>query len=114
MPPPLVSIIIPAFLRTPREAELLAETLRTVAAQTHQDFECLVVDDGSPLSVRDIADGFPRTTVIRQENAGSAMARNGGIRSARGSYFVFLDADDHLLPQALAAGLSALAEHPHC
>ncbi len=111
---PLVSIIIPAYVTTPRQAELLDETLRTVAAQTCQDFETVIVYDGSPRQVHSVATGHARTVVLRQANAGSAMARNTGIRASRGSYFVFLDADDHLLPTCLEAGLAALAAHPEC
>ena len=111
---PLVSIVIPAYIATPRQAELLDETLRSVTAQTCQDFECLVVDDGSPLEPSSIVGVHRRTRLVRQANAGSAIARNTGIELSAGRYFVFLDADDHLLPQALEAGLSALAARPEC
>ena len=112
--PPLVSIVIPAFIATPRQADLLAETLDTVAVQSCQDFETLVVDDGSPLAVERIAAGRRRTRVLRQPNGGSAKARNTGIAASRGRYLVFLDADDHLLSPAIEAGLDALAEHAEC
>jgi glycosyltransferase involved in cell wall biosynthesis len=49
---------------------------------------------------------------VHQDNAGPAVARNTGIARSRGRYLVFLDADDHLLPCALAAGLDALERHP--
>lgn len=111
---PLVSIVIPAYVATTRQAELLDETLRSVAAQTFQDYEVLVVDDGSPLDVSTVASGHPQTVTLRQANSGSAVARNTGIRASRGRYLVFLDADDHLLPLALEAGLRAFAEHPEC
>jgi glycosyltransferase involved in cell wall biosynthesis len=109
-----VSIIIAAYVATRRQADLLDETLHTVSAQTYPDFECIVVDDGSPLDVRQIANAHPKTITIRQENAGPAVARNTGIQASRGDYFVFLDADDHLLPRALDVGLAALEEHPDC
>jgi glycosyltransferase involved in cell wall biosynthesis len=110
----LVSIVIPAYVATSAQAALLEETLQTVATQTWRDFEVIVVDDGSPLDVAAITREHASVVTLRQANAGSAMARNTGIRSSRGSYFVFLDADDHLLPQALEAGLRALADHPEC
>jgi glycosyltransferase involved in cell wall biosynthesis len=113
-PAPLVSIVIPAYVSSPRQAELLEETLRTVAGQTCSDYEVIVVDDGSPLDVGAIADRHRSTRTLRQANAGSAMARNTGIQASRGQYFVFLDADDHLLPPALEAGLRCFAEHPEC
>ncbi|HUR94109.1 MAG TPA: glycosyltransferase family A protein [Gemmatimonadales bacterium] len=114
MPDALVSIIIPAFVATPRQADLLAETLDTVAGQSCQEFEVLVVDDGSPREVKHIAGTRKRTTVIRQANAGSAIARNTGIAASRGRFLVFLDADDHLLAPALEAGLRGFAEHAEC
>src|SRR5215210_4917827 len=111
---PLVSIIIPAYVATAEQGELLTETLDTVAAQSCQDFEVLVVDDGSPLALAPIGAGRERTTVIRQKNAGPAIARNTGIAASRGRFLVFLDADDHLLTPALEAGLRNFAEHAEC
>lgn len=58
-----------------------------------------------------VAATHARTRVCRQANAGSAMARNAGIGWSRGDNLVFLDADDHLLPNALAAALTHLAAH---
>ena len=109
---PQVSIIIPAFLTSTHQEELLEETLATVEAQTCQDFEVIVVDDGSPLPVQGAVVGGRSTTVIRQTNGGSARARNTGIAASRGRFLVFLDADDHLLPMAVQRGLQALAAHP--
>jgi len=103
---------MPCHLGTPAQAALLDETLRTVSAQTCQDFEVILVDDGSPCPVAPVADAYERTTVLRQDNAGPAVARNTGIARSRGRYLVFLDADDHLLPPALAAGVEALEAHP--
>ncbi len=111
---PLVSIVIPAYVATPRQADLLAETLDTVGAQSCQDFETLVVDDGSPLAVDRIASGRLGTVVLRQANGGSAQARNTGIAASRGRYLIFLDADDHLLPRAIEAGLDGFTAHPEC
>ena len=111
---PLVSIVIPAYVSSPKQAELLDETLHTVAGQTCNDYEVIVVDDGSPLDVGAIADRHPATRTLRQANAGCALARNTGIQASRGQFFVFLDADDHLLPPALEAGLRCFAEHPEC
>src|SRR4051812_19330488 len=113
-PPPMVSIIIPAFLRTRRDADLLHETLDTVAHQHCRDFEAIVVDDGSPYDVARVAASHDRTTTIRRANGGSAQARNTGIAASRGRYLVFLDADDHLLPPALETGVRHLLDHPEC
>jgi glycosyltransferase involved in cell wall biosynthesis len=111
---PLVSIVVPAYVTTPQQADLLAETLDTIAAQSRPDCETVIVDDGSPLAVEPIAAGRPHTTVLRQPNGGSARARNTGIAASRGSYFIFLDADDHLLAPAVEAGLAAFREYPEC
>ncbi len=112
--PPSVSIVVPCYLGTPHQAELLAETLETVAQQQYPNCETIVIDDGSPIDPSPIALRFPGTRCLRQENAGSALARNTGIAASRGDYLVFLDADDHLLPHALEAGLAALAARPEC
>src|SRR4051812_6580858 len=111
---PLVSIIIPAYVATPHQRELLDETLDTLGSQSCRDFETVIVDDGSPLPIEHIAAARPRTTVLRQQNGGSAQARNTGIAASRGSYLIFLDADDHLLPTAIEAGLAAFNQHPEC
>ncbi|HJX27616.1 MAG TPA: glycosyltransferase family A protein [Thermoanaerobaculia bacterium] len=111
---PLVSIVIPAYISSPKQGEILDETLHTVSRQTCDDYEVIVVDDGSPVDVGAIADRHPATRTLRQANAGCALARNTGIQASRGQYFVFLDADDHLLPPALEAGLRCFAEHPEC
>ncbi|MBW3628110.1 MAG: glycosyltransferase family 2 protein [Gemmatimonadetes bacterium] len=106
--------MIPCYVKTAKQAELLDETLHTVAAQTCLDYEIVLVDDGSPLDVAAMAAPHARAVTLRQANAGSAVARNTGIASSRGRFLVFLDADDHLLPRALEAGLNALREHPEC
>lgn len=111
---PVVSIVIPAYVSSGRQADLLDETLNTVRSQNCDSYEVIVVDDGSPLDVSGITANHPRVVTIRQANAGSAAARNTGIALSRGTHFVFLDADDHLLPPALECGLRALADHPEC
>jgi glycosyltransferase involved in cell wall biosynthesis len=115
---PLVSIVIPCYMGSPAQAALLDETLRSVEAQSCRDYEVVAVDDGSPLDVAAVtagrAGGHAAVRTLRQANAGSAVARNTGIAASRGRHLVFLDADDHLLPPALEAGLRGLAEHPEC
>jgi glycosyltransferase involved in cell wall biosynthesis len=74
----------------------------------------VVVDDGSPFDVAGRLAGRPRVRALREENAGPAAARNTGIAHSRGRFLVFLDADDHLLPQALEVGLEVLAARPEC
>jgi len=74
-PTPLVSIIVPCHIASPHQAELLDETLGTVAAQTCRDYELIVVDDGSPLAVGPITGRHPGAVTLRQANAGPAVAR---------------------------------------
>lgn len=111
---PQVSIIIPSYVSTARQAELLDETLHTVDRQAFDGFEVIVVDDGSPLPVHRIVARHPAATAIRRKNGGSALARNTGIAASRGAMLVFLDGDDHLLPGALASGVRQLEAHPEC
>jgi glycosyltransferase involved in cell wall biosynthesis len=105
---PLVSVIIPCFISTEAQAHLLAETLATVQRQTLTDCEVVLVDDGSRLSVTQVAPRFDRLEIVTQSNAGSAVARNAGIARSTGEFLLFLDADDHLLPSALETGVAAL------
>jgi glycosyltransferase involved in cell wall biosynthesis len=108
---PLISVIVPCYVTTAHQAALLDETLRTVADQTSQSWELVVVDDGSPLPIEETVAAYGGT-LVRQINGGSAAARNTGIAQARGEYLVFLDADDHLLPSALDVAVGVFAAHP--
>lgn len=88
---PLVSVIIPAY----NAAAFLAETLDSVLAQTYENVETIVVDDGSTDTTPQLLDSYRnRITVLRQANAGQAAARNNGARSAKGEFLAFLDSDD--------------------
>jgi glycosyltransferase involved in cell wall biosynthesis len=111
---PFVSVVVPCFIRGERDADLLHETLATVDAQSYRNYEVLVVDDGSPHEFRGVVENHAHATMVRQANAGSAAARNCGIARSRGDYFIFLDADDHLLPSAIEVGLQQIASHPAC
>jgi glycosyltransferase involved in cell wall biosynthesis len=106
---PLVSVIVPCY----NGAAFLEETLRSALAQSYAEVEVLVVDDGSTDSSAEIARRFP-VRYMRQENRGLSEARNTGIRESKGSYLVFLDADDRLKPEAIETGLRALALRPDC
>jgi glycosyltransferase involved in cell wall biosynthesis len=97
---PFFSVVIPVYNR----AHLIEDTIRSVLVQTDQDFEIVVVDDGSrddPGKVVAAMDD-PRIDFVRQENRGGGAARNTGIDRARGRYIAFLDSDDHFLPHHLA------------
>lgn len=97
---PFFSVVIPVYNR----AHLLCATIRTVLAQTEQDFEIVVVDDGSRDDPAKVIAGIsdPRIVFVRQENRGGGTARNTGIDRACGRYIAFLDSDDHFLPHHLS------------
>ncbi len=95
---PLISVIVPAY----KTRATIGETLDSVLAQTFEDYEIVVVDDGSPDDVVEFVAGqYPMVRLVRQENRGLAGARNAGIREARGEWVAFLDSDDVWLPDKL-------------
>jgi len=95
---PKVSIILPTFNR----ADTIMRAIRSVQAQSFQDWELVVVDDGSTDNTAALLAGIDaRITLIRQENRGFTEARNTGIRAGSGDYFAFLDSDDEFMPHHL-------------
>ncbi|WP_170599921.1 glycosyltransferase family 2 protein [Ruegeria arenilitoris] len=108
---PQASIIVPAY----NTAATLTETLASLLSQTHDDFEIIIVDDGSQDETPAIARAHatdPKVRVIRQENRGLAGARNTGIAAARGDFVGFCDADDLWLPEKLATHVRHLQAEP--
>lgn len=106
---PQVSVIIPCY----NNHDLIAETLRTVFAQTFQDFEVILINDGSPDTAEleeNLAPFFDKMIYVRQENKGASAARNTGIYFARGAYLAFLDGDDLWLPEYLEMQMKFIAE----
>lgn len=101
----LVSIVIPAHNAEP----WIAETLASVAAQTYDAIEAIVVDDGSTDRTAHMAERFG-ATVVSTRGAGPGGARNAGMVSARGEFLQFLDADDLLAPRKIARQVAALQE----
>jgi GT2 family glycosyltransferase len=106
----LVSVIIPCF----NHAEFLGDAIESVLAQTHPNFEIVLVDDGSTDNTADVAKRYPTVSYTRQQNSGRSAARNTGLRDSHGEFVAFLDADDRFLSHALQTGLDCLAEHPEC
>ena len=114
-----VSVVIPAY----DAADTIADTLESLLAQTHREWEAVVVDDGSRDDTAKVVEGFTRRDarirMVRQANAGEAGARNTGIAAAQYEWLLFLDADDWIAPAYLERMTGALAADPtldavHC
>lgn len=107
----LVSIITPVY----NGERFVAQTIESVLRQTYPHWEMLIVNDGSKDASLDIAQRYStqdsRIRVIDQANAGSAAARNNGIRQAQGRYIALLDADDLWEPTFLESQLRFMAEN---
>jgi len=106
---PVVSVVIPCY----NQAHYLPEAVESVVAQTFHDWECVIVNDGSPDETsqvaRELIARYPdKIRLLEKANGGLADARNAGIASARGRYILPLDADDALRPEALARLVEAL------
>ncbi|MCZ7399982.1 MAG: glycosyltransferase family 2 protein [Candidatus Methanoperedens sp.] len=106
---PKVSVIIPLY----NKGNCVERTLRSILKQTYQDFEIIVVDDGSTDNGPEIVKKFidPRINLIQQDNRGPGAARNIGLTHTKGEYVVFLDADDEWLPEFLQRGLDFLTNN---
>ncbi len=84
------SVIIPVY----NKADTIAESVSSILAQTESDYEIIIVNDGSKDALHDALRKFDGITVIDQPNGGVSVARNTGIKAAKGEYVCFLDADD--------------------
>lgn len=108
---PLVTVIIPCY----RQAHFLPQAVRCVVAQTHRNWECLIINDGSPDDTREVAKGLltdPRIRYLEHPNRGVSFTRNRGIDESRGKYIQFLDADDLMTADKLELQLAALRDEP--
>lgn len=106
----LVSVILTCY----NQGRFLSDAMDSVLLQTYQEFEIIVIDDGSTDHTAEVSRRQPRARYVGQSNQGLSAARNRGIQEAHGEFLVFLDADDRLLPPALEAGVRTLLEHPEC
>lgn len=108
---PLVSIILPTYDR-PR---LLLDAVESVAEQTYEDIELIVVDDHSPEPAEEILDesapdGLRWRCLRHESNEGANVARNTGIRASNGSYIAFLDDDDRWDPKKIERQIAAIED----
>ena len=107
-----LSIIIPVY----RVEATLNRCIESVVTQDFNDFELILVDDGSPDNCPQLCDSWAakdqRITVIHKSNGGLSDARNAGINIAQGDYLTFIDSDDYLAEQTLAPLMLKLTENP--
>lgn len=108
----MFSVVIPLY----NKEDVILRTISSVLTQTLQEFEVIIVNDGSTdKSVEIIKDFFTddRLKIIEQKNQGVSAARNTGIRNAKNEYIAFLDADDEWLPTFLETVCSAIKKYPN-
>lgn len=110
MPHELVSVVVPLYNKATR----IEACLKSVLAQSYPHLEVIVVDDGSTDNgaavVQSVSDS--RVVLLRQENAGVSVARNRGVRAAKGEWIFFLDADDEWKPGLIQALLDLRQQCP--
>ncbi len=108
---PKVSVVIPCY----NQGKYLDETVESVLNQIYQDFEIIIVDDGSTEDfTKKLLHNYqkPKTRVIHTDNQGLASARNRGIKEAKGEYILPLDSDDKIGKEYLEEAVKILAEYP--
>jgi GT2 family glycosyltransferase len=105
----LVSVVIPTFNR----GSLVGRAIESALAQTYQDIEVIVVDDGSTDETHDVVASYrDRVRYVYQTNAGVSAARNAALRKASGEFVAFLDSDDVWKSWRIESQVAALAQHP--
>lgn len=109
---PAASIVMPLF----NKEKEVSRAILSVLSQTMQDFELLVINDGSTDRGRELVRTIkdPRIRIIDKENTGVSSARNIGIQEARASLIAFLDADDEWEPDYLETIMILFHKYPHC
>ena len=109
---PAVSVITPAY----NAASFVAQTIESIRAQTFDDWELVIVDDGSTDGTTDIIGEYQerdgRIRLLHQANAGPSAARNHAMREARGEFLAFLDSDDTWDPEYLDRQLAIFRDYP--
>ena len=108
----MISVVIPLY----NKEKQIAHTLQSVFNQTFQNFEVVIVDDGSTDGSVSEVEKFSdlRIRLIHQKNAGVSAARNRGIEEAKGDLIAFLDADDEWKPEYLATQYHLSQKYPDC
>ena len=113
MASPTVSVVIAAY----NCGEYLRDAVESVRAQTYEDFEVVIVDDGSTdgtwAVIQELAASWPKVRPVLAEHGGTPVNKNRGIRLARGEWIALLDADDIWVPDKLRRCMGYLAANPH-
>lgn len=104
---PLVSVIIPCY----NHAAFLAQAVESILVQKYKPVEIIVVNDGSTDGIDEVMSHFKEIIYISQQNKGLSAARNTGIKTATGTYLLFLDADDFLLPGSISFQVKLMQEN---
>ncbi|WRH68471.1 MAG: glycosyltransferase family A protein [Planktothrix sp. GU0601_MAG3] len=106
----IISVVIPAY----NAENTIQETINSVLNQTFEDFEIIVINDGSTDSTLNIVSGInaPRIKIFSYPNSGAAVSRNRGFAVATGEYIALLDADDLWTPNKLESQYQALQTNP--
>lgn len=111
---PTISIIVPVY----NVENYLPLCIKSIQNQTFTDFECILIDDGSTDTSKNISDNIclidRRFKVIHKKNQGVSSARNIGIDNAKGQYISFIDADDYIHPQMLEILYWAIQNYTTC
>jgi len=107
---PLISVVIPAY----NAGQFLDETLESVLSQTYENWECIIVNDGSTDNTESVVKKWcekdSRFRLTNKENGGLSSARNWGIKESKAEYIAFLDADDILTSDSLEVRINVLIE----
>lgn len=105
---PLISVVVPCY----NQAEYLDECLQSVLDQSYENWECIIVNDGSPDNTEEIGLQWQkkdaRFVYVKKENGGLCSARNYGIDKAKGEYILPLDSDDKIGKEYITMGISIL------
>jgi glycosyltransferase involved in cell wall biosynthesis len=110
----MISIVVPSYNRE----VYLPECVDSILRQTYEDWELIIVDDGSTDDSKMLYDYFtqkdPRIKVIYVEHGGISAARNAGVAASKGEYIAVFDSDDLMMPTRLEKNLKALKDHDFC
>lgn len=111
----MISVIIPAY----NQASKITKTLASLERQSYQDFEVIIVDDGSTDNLSEVVGNYLEKSkmtnsffIFRQRNAGAPSARNAGFLKSKGEFLFFLDSDVILAPYAFRTFIDVLSNNP--